>query len=150
MWKMKTKYLCSVAQPALSVRRRKVKEPSQFLPFLHSFSQFSPIFSWFFPLFPILGNFFTVKGDTLPPLPLPPLTMLLPLLLLTITVKTSISSKFKILQHCFKVVNPILPQEILHFVWIGWKAIIDADLYSFKFHIKWFKGSQLGAFSHRI
>ena len=56
------KSLLSVAQPALSVRRGKVKEPSQFFAFSSQFFLFFPLF------FPIFGKFFTVRGHTLPPL----------------------------------------------------------------------------------
>ena len=46
-----------------------MKEPSRFFLFFPIFSLFFPIFLDLLPLFPDFGNFFAVKGGTLPPWP---------------------------------------------------------------------------------
>ena len=56
----------AVAEPALSVRRGKVKELSRFLPFLSNFSSFPPLFPDFPLFFLIFGKFFTVRGHSAP------------------------------------------------------------------------------------
>ena len=66
----------TVALPALSVRRGKVKEPSRFLPFLPDFSSFSPIFPDFFPLFPGFWQIFRCQGWHSAPLATPVATPL--------------------------------------------------------------------------
>ena len=61
---------CPPLEPALSVRKGKVKETSQFLPFIPDFSSFFPIFPEFFQIFSDFSRFlaiFSLSGVALCP-----------------------------------------------------------------------------------
>ena len=81
-------FFLPVVSPALSVRRGKMKETFRFLPFLHHFSSFFPIFSLLSQIFPsfsfshfffCFSNFSLSVGHSAPMHHPTPATLLVPL-----------------------------------------------------------------------